>query len=264
MIDSFTLAARLPQTDPEQAEAVAHAEGRAALQLLRTLGSDDWALATDCTEWDVRTLVAHLVAQCEDGIHLASILRRELLGRHRYPDKTSVDAHMAVGVDDHRTATGPQLVERFARLWPRAARARRRRPAALRRIKLDPGIPGQPRLRLDYLLDVIYNRDLWMHRVDLARATERPFLLGDHDREIVAQVGRDLARAWSETPVALQLTGQAGGCWLLGSGDPVAVVRADTVAYMRALAGRDDDVALELVSGQASALAPVRQARVVF
>jgi hypothetical protein len=44
----------------------------------------------------------------------------------------------------------------------------------------------------------------------------------------------------------------------------VAVVRAEAVAYLRALAGRDDEVALELVSGQASALTPIRQARVVF
>jgi uncharacterized protein (TIGR03083 family) len=264
MIDSLTAAARLPQTDLDQAYAVAHAEGRATLELLRTLGKDDWTRPTDCTEWDVRALVAHLVAQCQDGIHLASMARRELLSRRRYPDKPPVDAYMAVGVDDHRAASGPELVERFARLWPRAARARRRRPAVLRRIKLDPGIPGQPRWRLDYVLDVIFNRDLWMHRVDLARATGRPFVLGDHDREIVAQVVRDLGRGWSAVPVALELTGPAGGCWLLGSGDPVAVVRAEAVAYLRALSGRDDEVALELVSGQASALSPLRQARIVF
>jgi uncharacterized protein (TIGR03083 family) len=260
MIDSLTAAARLPQTDLDQAYAVAHAEGRATLEL----GKDDWTRPTDCTEWDVRALVAHLVAQCQDGIHLASMARRELLSRRRYPDKPPVDAYMAVGVDDHRAASGPELVERFARLWPRAARARRRRPAVLRRIKLDPGIPGQPRWRLDYVLDVIFNRDLWMHRVDLARATGRPFVLGDHDREIVAQVVRDLGRGWSAVPVALELTGPAGGCWLLGSGDPVAVVRAEVVAYLRALSGRDDEVALELVSGQASALSPLRQARIVF
>jgi hypothetical protein len=114
------------------------------------------------------------------------------------------------------------------------------------------------------VLDVIFNRDLWMHRLDLARATGRPSVLGDHDHQIVAQVVRDLARGWSAVPVALELTGPAGGGWLLGSGDPVAVVRAEAVAYMRALAGRDDEVALELVSGQASALTPIRQARVVF
>ena len=114
MIDSLTPAARLPQTDPDQAHAVAHAEGRAALELLRTLGDDDWGRPTDCTEWDVRALVAHLVAQCQDGIHLASVARRELLSRRRYPDKPRVDAYMAVGVEDHRAASGPQLVERFA------------------------------------------------------------------------------------------------------------------------------------------------------
>ena len=81
-----------------------------------------------------------------------------------------------------------------------------------------------------------------MHRVDLARATGRPFVLGDHDRQIVAPVVGDLARGWSSVPVpvALELTGPAGGGWLLGSGDPVAVVRAEAVAYMRALAGRDE------------------------
>ena len=58
--------------------------------------------------------------------------------------------------------------------------------------------------------------------------------------------------------------GRPGGGWLLGSGDPVAVVRAEAVAYLRALSGRDDEVPLELVSGQASALTSIRQARVVF
>jgi hypothetical protein len=36
------------------------------------------------------------------------------------------------------------------------------------------------------------------------------------------------------------------------------------VAYLRALSGRDDDVALELLSGEATALTPTRQARVAF
>jgi uncharacterized protein (TIGR03083 family) len=264
MIESFVAAARLPQTDPDHAAGIGQAEGQATLALLRTLDDGDWTRPTDCTEWDVRTLVAHLVAQCEGSIHLGTVLRRELLGRRRYPGKIPVDAHMAVGVDDHRAASGPELVERFALLWPRAVQARRQRPGLLRRIKISSGIPGLPRWRLDYVLDVILNRDLWMHRVDLSRATGRPLVIDDHDQQIVAQVIRDLARAWSAAPVALQLTGRAGGSWLLGSGDPVAVVRADTVAYMRALSGRDDDVVLDLISGEAAALAPIRRARVAF
>ncbi len=262
--EAFVAAACLPQTDPDQAAGIGQAEGEATLALLRALGDGDWVRPTDCTEWDVRTLISHLVAQCEDSIRLGTLLRRELVGRRRYPDRTAVDAHMAVGVNAHLAASGPELVERFALLWPRAVRARRRRPGSLRRLTINSGIPGQPRWPVAYLLDVIGNRDLWMHRVDLARATGRPLVIGDQDQQIVAQVIRDLAQAWSAAPVALELTGRAGGCWLLGASDPVAVVRADAVAYLRTLSGRGDDVALDLLAGQASALTPIRQARVAF
>ncbi|MEV0974286.1 maleylpyruvate isomerase family mycothiol-dependent enzyme [Microtetraspora glauca] len=264
MIPSFVEAARLPQTDRDQAALISDAEGRATLALLGELRDDDWARPTDCVEWDVRTLVSHLVGQCEDNIHLRTMLRRQLTGRRRHPSKIALDAHMAVQIDDHATETGPALVEEFARLWPRAVRARLRRPSTLRRVTIDSGIPATPRMPIGYLLDVIYPRDLWMHRVDLARATGRPITTGEHDRQITEQVIRDLALAWTGPPIALELTGPAGGSWLIGTGDPAGVVRADAVAYMRALAGRDDDVHLELVSGDPAASAAARQARVVF
>ncbi|WP_405148294.1 maleylpyruvate isomerase family mycothiol-dependent enzyme [Sphaerisporangium sp. NBC_01403] len=264
MSESFTEAAHLPQTDRDQSAVIAEAEGRATLALLGALRDGDWRRPTDCGEWDVRTMVAHLVAQCEDNIHLGTMLRRELVGRRRYPGKIALDAHMAVQIDDHAAEAGPALVERFALLWPRAVRARRQRPSPMRRIKINAGIPGVPPLAVGYLLDVIYNRDLWMHRIDLARAAGRQITIGDHDRQIVEQVIRDLALAWSAAPVVLELAGPGGGSWLIGSGEPTAVVRTDTVAYMRALSGRDDDVPLELVSGTEAALTVVRQAKVVF
>jgi hypothetical protein len=76
-------------------------------------------------------------------------------------------------------------------------------------------------------------RDLWIHRVDLARTTGRPLMLGAHDREIVAQVIADLGRAWQGRPVLLELTGPAGDRWTLGQGAPVTTVRADAVDYLR-------------------------------
>src|SRR5215469_7232110 len=197
MIGSFIAAARLPQTDRDQAAQIGDAEAQAAIALLCQLTETDWRKRTDCPEWDVRAMVSHLVAQCEDGLSLRTIVRRELAGRRRYPNKTSVDAHMAVQVDDHLSVPGPDLAERFARLWPRAVQARRRRPAALRRITLSTGIPAMPRASIGHLLDVIYNRDLWMHRLDLALATGQPFAIVGQDRHIVEQVIRDLARAWS-------------------------------------------------------------------
>ena len=92
----------------------------------------------------------------------------------------------------------------------------------------------------------------------------QPFQLGDHDARIVEQAARDLALAWPAAPVALELTGPAGGSWLIGSGEPAAVIRAGATAWMRALAGRDDNSALELLSGDQTALAPMRKARVLF
>ncbi len=264
MIGSFKAAARLPQTDRNQAARIGDAEGQAAIALLRQLRDTDWQRPTDCPEWDVRALVSHLVAQCEDGLSLRTILRRELAGRRRYPGKTAVDAHMAVQVDEHRAEPGPDLAERFAQLWPRAVQARRRRPAALRRLTLSSGIPGMPRLSIGYFLDVIYNRDLWMHRLDLARATGQPFAIGDHDRYIVEQVIRDLALSWPAAPVTLELVGPAGGTWLVGPGEPKAVIRAEATAIMRALAGRDDNPALDLQAGDPAALAAMRNACVPF
>jgi len=266
MIGSFAVASRLPQPDRDHAALTGQAEGQSALALLRQLGDRDWRRPTDCTEWDVRTLVSHLVAQCEDGLRLGTMLRRELAGRRRYPDKVSVDAHMAVQVHDHRTESGPELVERFGLLWPRAVQARRRRPMALRRIIVSSGVPGIPRFSIGYLLDIIYTRDLWMHRLDLARATGQPFAISDHDRLIVEQVVRDLALAWPAAPIALDLNGTAGGTWTIGAGEPAARVRADAVAFMRSLAGRDHDhdLALELIYGDEAALELIRRARVFF
>jgi uncharacterized protein (TIGR03083 family) len=264
MIGSFTEAACLPQADRDQAAVTGDAEGRAAVALLRQIGQDDWQRPTDCTEWDVRAVVSHLVGECEDGLRLRTLLRREAAGRLRYPGKPAADAHMAVQVDDHRADPGPDLAERFALLWPRAVQARRRRPAALRRIPLSAGIPGIPRFSLGYLLDIIYNRDLWMHRLDLARATGLPFQIGDHDRHIVEQVARDVALAWTAAPVALELTGPAGGSWLIGASEPAAVVRAEATAWMRAVSGRDDNLELELLAGDHAVLGPMRAARILF
>jgi uncharacterized protein (TIGR03083 family) len=264
MIEWFVAAAGLPRVDRAEAAAVGLAEGRAVFLLLCRLGDEDWPRPTDCTQWDVRTMLSHLVAQCEDSIRMSTMLRRELVARHRYSDEAGVDAHMAVQIDEYRAETGAELVARFATLWPRAVKARRRRPGPLRRIKVNLGLPSLPRVHVSYLLDTIYNRDLWMHRVDLARAVNQPFIVGDHDRHIVAQAVRDLALQWSAAPVALQLTGPSGGSWIIGSGNPTAVVRTDAVAYMRALAGRDTNVALRLISGNQSALAPIRQATIPF
>jgi hypothetical protein len=48
---------------------------------------------------------------------------------------------------------------------------------------------------IGYLTDVILTRDAWMHRLDLARATDRaPVLTADHDGVIVSDIVAEWAR----------------------------------------------------------------------
>ena len=69
-----------------------------------------------------------------------------------------------------------------------------------------------------YLLDVGFTRDVWAHRIDLCRATDRPMeLTADHDGRLVA----DLVAEWAGIhgqPFELALTGPAGGTFTQGDG----------------------------------------------
>ena len=96
----------------------------------------------------------------------------------------------------------------------------------------------RPGSTLGYLFDVIYQRDVWMHRVDTARATGPRAPARDSDAEVVGQVIRDLALVWDGPTAVLELSGPGAGRWLLGSGEPAGTARTDGVEYLRLLADR--------------------------
>ena len=250
---------------PDQVAAAATAELRASIVLLEDMHDDDWARPTDCAGWTVHDLTAHMVGQYQVLAKLGVFLRRHRRAHRRYPALSRLDADNRQQIDDLGGRPGHELVAMVAAIGPEAIRARRRVPALLRRLRIGRMYPEEPLTddRLSYALDVLGLRDPWMHRVDLARATGRPLVLGVHDRVIVAQVIADLGRAWQGPPVLLELTGPAGGRWTLGQGAPVATVRADTVDYLRALSGRNDHPNLQ-VDGDHTTAAAVAAVRVVF
>ncbi len=95
---------------------------------------------------------------------------------------------------------------------------------------------GTETWRMGYLLDVILTRDTWMHRVDIARATDRPMVLtADHDGRIVADVVAEWARRHGR-PFTLVLDGPAGGTFTAGGGDES--LNVDAVEFCRILSGR--------------------------
>jgi uncharacterized protein (TIGR03083 family) len=214
---------------------------------------------------DVHDLTAHLVGQYQ-GLAKPSIhLRRHHKAHRRYPDLSRLDADNRQQIDDLGSRSGPELVVMLAAVGPKAIRARRRVPGLMRRQRIGWMYPGEPLPddRLSYMLDVFGPRDVWMHRVDIARATGRPLALDSHDGVIVAQVITDLHRTWDGPPTLLELTGPAGGRWTLGHGAPTATIGADTGDYLRTLSGRNDHPALQ-ADGDPAAAAAAAAARIAF
>ena len=87
-----------------------------------------------------------------------------------------------------------------------------------------------------YLMDRVYTRDAWMHRVDITRATSRTMVLtADHDGRLVADIVWEWAHDHGQ-PFELTLTGPAGGCFSKGIGGQR--LSLDAVQFCRILAGR--------------------------
>jgi uncharacterized protein (TIGR03083 family) len=215
--------------------AAAEEEYRRIGDLLAGLTDDDWHRPTDCTEWDVRDLVAHLVGNAEMSASMREMRRQQKLGRRLRPDGTGIDGMTAVQVQERAEVRPEQLVRDLADVAVRAVRARRRIPGPARAIPIPFGPPLGTR-PLGYLMDRIYTRDAWLHRVDLARATGRPLeLAADHDGRIVADVVAEWARGHGR-PFRLTLTGPAGGGFSRGTGG--ASITVDAVEFCRILSGR--------------------------
>jgi hypothetical protein len=86
------------------------------------------------------------------------------------------------------------------------------------------------------LMDIVYTRDAWMHRIDISRATGRPPLLtAEHDGRLIA----DMVADWTSThhqAFSLHLTGPAGGSYANDSNG--AVLDVDATDWAWTISGR--------------------------
>lgn len=125
-----------------------------------------------------------------------------------------------------------------AEAGPRSARWRNRVPSPFRLIPMKQEVGGvEETWRMGYLLDIVLTRDTWMHRVDIARATDRDLALTPgHDGRIVADAVGEWARRLGR-PFTLELTGAAGGTFAAGTdGENLTF---DAIEFCRLLSGRD-------------------------
>ena len=218
-----------PKIDHREAMTLAEEEFARMVALVRQLTSEQWHRQTVCEEWDVRAMVAHVLGMAE-----AQASPRQFVHDFRAAGKRSggamIDAMTATQVRERAHLTAADLVDRLIRAAPRAVRARRRIPALIRsaaRIKPDPPF-DQERWPYGYLVDTIFNRDTWMHRLDICRATGHEMVLtSEHDGRLVADVVADWARRHGR-PFTLALDGPTGGRWDAGTGgQPVSLDALD-------------------------------------
>jgi uncharacterized protein (TIGR03083 family) len=237
-IDVATVA---PLTHEEAMRLQAHELDR-TLALLRSLDDGAWNAQTDCPAWDVKAMYKHVLGACEAGASLRENIHqlRRARSYRRQRGGTLEAALSTVQVSERADLAPTQILERLAAIAPRTVRSRTRVPALVRNhAKMAVDGPVVESWTLGYLIDTIYVRDLWMHRVDVAHALDRPVELSpEHDGSIVADVVGEWGRRHGK-PFVLDLNGPAGGSYAHDRDLPEAEhISMDAVEFCRTLAGR--------------------------
>jgi hypothetical protein len=184
----------------------------------------------------------HVLGACEAGASMRENIHQLYRARaYRKAHGGPLEAALSGVQVRERAALGPaQIVDRLAVVAPKTVRGRGRTPALVRdHAKMAVDGPVHETWKLGYLIDTIYLRDLWMHRVDVAHALSRPLeLSADHDGRIIADVVAEWARRHGK-PFVLDLTGPAGGSYTHQPHGPDAEhLSLDAVEFCRTLAGR--------------------------
>ncbi|WP_230208195.1 hypothetical protein [Microlunatus sp. Gsoil 973] len=159
-----------------------------------------------------------------------------------------MDAYNALQVREHGGATPAEQITALQTIAPKAVAGRMRWSPFLRMVNapVDQSgstAPGMPtRENGGHLYDVVYTRDVWLHTVDIARATRRR---PDLSRPCNARLLEDVAAEWARrhaSPFELDLTGPAGGRYRQGDGGQHLTL--DAVEFARILSGRQEGTGL--------------------
>lgn len=239
-------AEEIPPVTHAEAMALTAAENARLLDQLRSLTDAQWHAATECTGWSVRDVAVHLIGSAQGQASPFEFVRQLRAGRRLMRE---IDGqHWVDGLNEAQLRaradwTPDSLPQRWERHSAAALAARRRMPAPVRALPLLPigtglgvHIGWQP---LGYLFDMGFTRDVWMHRIDIARAAGlEPELTPEHDGRILADIVAEWSRRHSQ-PYTLTLTGPAGGSFCAGGGDDAPdPVTVDAVEFAAILSGR--------------------------
>jgi uncharacterized protein (TIGR03083 family) len=242
---SISEAASIPSLTHIEAAEMATFELERFLACVEALAPADWDQSTACTLWNVRQVVAHVTGAAASYARWSEFRRQQstfVQRPYRQVGFSLPDALNQIQVDDRGAATPADLLAELRDVGPRAIATRKRLPAIVRAMRLPLPLVGV--VPLGYVTDLIYTRDMWMHRLDICRATGREMVqTPQHDGRITALVVRDLARKLTPKlagqAVVYELTGTSGGCWSLGeNASPIARITIDVLDFHLKASGR--------------------------
>jgi uncharacterized protein (TIGR03083 family) len=228
---------RTERPDHHEAMRLGATEYERLIGLLRSLGSEDWGRRTECVLWDVKAMVAHLLGNMEGNASLRELTHQ--IGTAKKRAKVSgfamVDELTSLQISERAALKPDELVNRIEKMAPKAIKGRQRVPGVARRlVRIDAAPFG--RIALGYLIDTVYTRDVWMHRIDICRASHRLMDLdAAHDGRLVSAIVGDWA-ARHRQPYELVLDGPAGGTF--SSGVDGQALHMDAVEFCRIVSGR--------------------------
>jgi len=206
------------------------------VEVLRQLEPAEWTRPTVCDPWDIRAMAGHVLGMAELQASFPQFIH-DFRSARRIGGSV-VDGINATQVMERSHLTAAKVVDGLASAAPRAVRTRRRTPALMRnlvRMRQDPPFQAE-RWQYGYLVDTIFTRDTWIHRLDISRATGREMVLtAEHDGRIVADVVADWARRHGQS-FDLTLTGPAGGRYRQGGGGDA--VQLDALDFCATVSGR--------------------------
>lgn len=237
----------VPEPDRTTYARLAEQELTAFVGLLNRLEPDDWARPTPCALWDVRDVVAHQAGHVQMGSGLRGFVAQlDPRGTRPYRKRgmSTLDALNQRQVDVRRDRTPAELIAEVREGTPKSIASRGR----LNVIASNVRVPAPPvgLVGLGTLLHRIFPRDMWIHRLDIADATGKPFeQTPGHDDVMVALTVADAAlqvgKKAPELSFTLTLAGAAGGSWAIGRGGAAAwELRMEVTDFMRRSSGRID------------------------
>jgi uncharacterized protein (TIGR03083 family) len=237
----------IPPLTHQEAMTLAAEELKRFQALIESLADEDWGQQTACSLWTVKDVVAHQAAHICSTTSVGAFMSHSnliLMRPYLKNGMNILDAMNQAQVDLRRQYTVDQLLAEIRDRAQRSLQGRDRIPAFLRSLVLP--IPGfdQPR-SLGYLFDVIYTRDMWMHRIDICHATGKKMELDStHDGRIAALAVKDLTekskRGLRGRSAVLELTSAAGGSYRIGENPrPEATIEMDVFTFANLTSGRE-------------------------